>query len=115
MKKKLSIISAVILMMVANLHAFDLDLVWDASPPSESVTGYRVYQQGDSAWTKIGESTVPTYALRGALAGQSFRVTAYNAIGEGVPSASVTVPAGIPAVVKNLKLTVTVTATVPTR
>jgi len=76
-------------------------LTWDASPTSEKVTGYRVYELVDShrggpaAWfgratrqrVLIGESKAPHFVIPRKKGKHVYVVTAVSAKGESAPSA----------------------------
>ena len=76
-------------------------LAWDASPTSEKVRGYRVYELVDShrggpaGWfgratrqrVLIGESKTPNFVIPRKNGKHVYVVTAVNANGESAPSA----------------------------
>lgn len=73
--------------------AVDLLVLWDPNPPLQAVTGYNVYWQTGTNWTRIGGS--PTNGFRWVSAPAGFNyiaVTATNTTGESVKTAPVMAP-----------------------
>lgn len=97
---KLKTIIAALLLSAASALAQTaiVNLEWEANPPDEEVTGYRVYQkiitpappelgagvQPAVTWRLIGMATEPRYAVPDVAVGTTvFAVSAVNAGGEG--------------------------------
>lgn len=99
MNKTKTIIATLLLSAgLAAAQTATVNLEWEANPPDEQVTGYRVYQkiitpappelgagvQPAVTWRLIGTAAEPRYAVQGLPAGTvTFAVSAVNAGGEG--------------------------------
>ncbi len=72
------------------VNASQCKLEWSANPPTENITGYRVYRIVGDQQTKIADIAAPTTAIVSttieAIAGDVIVVTAINAYGESVIS-----------------------------
>ena len=68
-----------------------LTLAWDASPKSEKVTGYRIYELVKSRKVLIGQSKTPHFSVPRQEGKHVYVVTAVSAKGESAPSASLQV------------------------
>jgi len=64
-----------------------LTLTWDASPISNKVTGYRVYELVKSRRVLIGQSNTPHFVTPRKKGKHVYVVTAVSAKGESAPSA----------------------------
>lgn len=74
-------------------------LVWDANPPADQVTVYRVYELVPAGWTQIGETTTPRFEVGERTPGKyEFAITAVNFWGESLRSESATTPAAPPSI-----------------
>ena len=63
-----------------------LTLTWDASPTSDKVTGYRVYELVKSRRVLIGQSNTPHFVTPRKKGKHVYVVTAVSAKGESAPS-----------------------------
>jgi hypothetical protein len=63
-----------------------LTLAWDASPISDKVTGYRVYELVKSRRIVIGQSKTPRLVIQRKKGKHLYVVTAVSAKGESAPS-----------------------------
>jgi hypothetical protein len=63
-----------------------LTLTWDASPISDKVTGYRVYELVKSGRVLIGQSDTPHFVIPRKKGKHVYVVTAVSAKGESAPS-----------------------------
>jgi hypothetical protein len=61
-------------------------LAWDASPKSDKVTGYRIYELVKSGRVLIGETKEPRFVMPRKKGKHVFVVTAVTAKGESAPS-----------------------------
>jgi fibronectin type 3 domain-containing protein len=70
-----------------------VSLTWDASPPVEQVTSYKVYKVKGNTSTLIGTTTATTFNVDKFTSGARtvFCVTAVNSRGESVQSDKVTI------------------------
>lgn len=64
-----------------------LTLTWDASPISDKVTSYRVYELVKSRRVLIGQSNTPHFVIPRKTGKHVYVVTAVSAKGESAPSA----------------------------
>lgn len=102
-----------LLSVLFTTSAANIKLVWDPNPPSDGVTGYKVYFKnnafGGGIFSPIATVATNTFTLTNMSPGNfSFYVTATNAAGESPPSATVTtnvttvVPVAVPVAPRNL-------------
>ena len=95
--KSLALIVALLCCTLA-AHGREVVLVWDASPPSDQVIQYRIYEMTGPGWTQIGVSTTPRFSVGNREPGlYEFAVSAVNFWGESMLSDSATTPGGLPA------------------
>lgn len=92
-------------------HAHTVKLEWNANPPEDAVTGYRIYEavtvSGATTWKPVADtlSTTPSHALLDVKGGKHvYAVTAYNAAGESnrsneVAVSAISTPSGLKATV----------------
>ncbi len=64
-----------------------LTLTWDASPTSDKVTGYRVYELVKSRRVLIGQGNTRHFVIPRKKGEHVYVVTAVSAKGESAPSA----------------------------
>jgi hypothetical protein len=68
------------LLFASNLFA--TTLVWDASPASEQVEQYVVYEkQNNGEFIEVARTVLPAYPLQGAAGPKTYVVTAVNVQG----------------------------------
>lgn len=92
------------LLIASSAFADTAVLSWDASPASEGVTSYVVYELVGAVWQSRGESPTPTLTLTSITAGtHTFAVTAKNLHGESSRSSSAVLPA-LPAPPANVRI-----------
>jgi hypothetical protein len=102
---------ALITILLTSLFAAQADafsLAWTASPPSDAVTGYNVYEASGSprVYTLLGSTgpTVTTFSIGTPAAGvHYYAVTAVNLRGESSKSAEAILPS-LPVTVTGLKV-----------
>jgi hypothetical protein len=96
--KTIKLILLILWALILVVFGFPANFRWNANPPAEAVTKYRIYQLPTEG-PRILKATIPATAepkqLSGPLdveSGQRFVVTAYNGTFESEPSDPVTVP-----------------------
>lgn len=94
-----------ILALTLSAPALDIVLSWDASPPADEVYLYRIYEDQNANWVKIGETQFLMLTLLNIPAGpHTYSVAAVNVRGEGMKSDPASVPAGVPVMVRGLRV-----------
>lgn len=114
MKTLFALISLVALTLTA--FGASVTLAWDANPPAENVSEYRIYEKVGTNYVQVGFTTGTTITITGVASGtHTYVATAFNGIESDYSNEALAnvVTTNQPSGPNNLRVTVIVTVDVP--